>query len=378
MTGKQLSVAVGMAGFSLLGWSVASISTSLPKIINEYSISYDVAGLLAGAMPMGGIIGFATGILSDALGYSKTVCLALLIFLLGLGLAPFPSSIAIIFAGFIIIGVGSVLLVSSASPLIASAYPTKSGTMLNYMYAGWGFGIGLGSVATAFLAETNWRLSFLIPIPVVFAIFLTALRRLQDFKHPNQRAPRLADLVRNIPVVVPSLFIVGVELGFATWLPSLLSLRYSGIGIGLAVTIFSVSMGLGRALLGRIGDHLGAVRSITLLGGIAGMMFTLFTVVDNFTAKLSILPFIGLAVGPLLPTFTAWVITLNPTQGGSSSGFVISTGRVGTFFINWLVGLALGFYGEFTAMSVFVISCVVMVVYLNMLVKVGGIGLRRG
>ncbi|MEM1987230.1 MAG: MFS transporter [Candidatus Caldarchaeum sp.] len=99
--------------------------------------------------------------LSDRLGYSKTAALALLVFMLGLLVSPMPAGIAALFGGFATIGVGSVLLVSSASPLVATSYPTKSGTMLNYMYAGMGFGIGVGSVATAFLAEVNWRMSFL-------------------------------------------------------------------------------------------------------------------------------------------------------------------------------------------------------------------------
>ncbi|MEM1938069.1 MAG: MFS transporter, partial [Candidatus Caldarchaeum sp.] len=161
LTRNQLTIFVGLLSFSLLGWSVASISTSLPKIIKEFGMSYEVAGILAGTMPAGGVMGFAAGMLSDRLGYSKTAALALLVFMLGLLVSPMPAGIAALFGGFATIGVGSVLLVSSASPLVATSYPTKSGTMLNYMYAGMGFGIGVGSVATAFLAEVNWRMSFL-------------------------------------------------------------------------------------------------------------------------------------------------------------------------------------------------------------------------
>ncbi|MEM4401258.1 MAG: MFS transporter [Candidatus Caldarchaeum sp.] len=373
LTRNQLTIFVGLLSFSLLGWSVASISTSLPKIIKEFGMSYEVAGILAGTMPAGGVMGFAAGMLSDRLGYSKTAALALLVFMLGLLVSPMPAGIAALFGGFATIGVGSVLLVSSASPLVATAYPTKSGTMLNYMYAGMGFGIGVGSVATAFLAEVNWRMSFFTPAPVVLALCLTAFKKLRDYtRHVSGvKSSELRMFFINIPVVVPSLFIVGVELGFATWLPSMLSIRYSAQGalVGFSVTIFSVFMGLGRALLGRISDSLGAVKSITFFGGCAGLSFLVFASIEDFPAKLLVLPVIGLVVGPLLPTFTAWVIRNNPAHGGSVSGMVISTGRVGTFFINWLVGLALGLHGEFTALTVFFLCTMIMVAYLNIMVR---------
>ncbi|MDW7978844.1 MAG: MFS transporter [Candidatus Caldarchaeum sp.] len=375
LTRDRLTILVGLISFTLLGWSVASISTSLPKIIKEFSIPYWVAGLLAGAMPIGGVMGFAAGMLSDRLGYSKTAALALFVFMLGLLTSPIPVNMAVVFTGFVVIGVGSVLLVSSASPLVASAFPRRSGTMLNYMYAGWGFGIGVGSVATAFLAELNWRMSFLAPVPLVLTLFLTALKKLKDYGASKAtEGSELSVFVKNLPVVVPSLFIVGVELGFATWLPSLLSIKYSGLWVGLSVTIFSVFMGLGRTFLGRIADFLGPVRSITYLGACAALFFLLFSIVDDLPTKLMMLPVIGLAVGPLLPTFTAWVIAINPAHGGSVAGMVISFGRVGTFFVNWMVGLVLGLFGELSAVMVFLLSCLMMIVYLNLLVRLMGLG----
>ncbi|MCS6770084.1 MAG: hypothetical protein NZ570_06595, partial [Candidatus Caldarchaeum sp.] len=214
------------------------------------------------------------------------------------------------------------------------------------------------------------------PVPVVFALFLTALKKLRDHEKPQKllEGSELSIFIRSVPVIAPSLFIVGVELGFATWLPSLLSIRYSGIGVGLSVAIFTVFMGLGRTFLGRIADVLGPIRSITYLGGCTAFSFLCFSLVNDFTTKLMILPVIGLVVGPLLPTFTAWVITIYPAHGGSVAGMVISFGRVGTFFVNWMVGLVLGLFGELSAVMVFLLSCLIMVVYLNLLVRLMGLG----
>ncbi|MEM2035230.1 MAG: hypothetical protein QXL42_03690 [Candidatus Caldarchaeum sp.] len=61
LTRNQLTIFVGLLSFSLLGWSVASISTSLPKIIKEFGMSYEVAGILAGTMPAGGRDGVRSG-----------------------------------------------------------------------------------------------------------------------------------------------------------------------------------------------------------------------------------------------------------------------------------------------------------------------------
>ncbi|MDW8360509.1 MAG: hypothetical protein RMK31_08030 [Candidatus Caldarchaeum sp.] len=110
LTRDRLTILVGLISFTLLGWSVASVSTSLPKIIREFTIPYEVAGLLAGAMPMGGVMGFAAGMLSDRLGYSRTAALALFVFMLGLLISTAPVNIAVVFIGFIVISVGSFCL----------------------------------------------------------------------------------------------------------------------------------------------------------------------------------------------------------------------------------------------------------------------------
>ncbi|MEM1949975.1 MAG: hypothetical protein QXY50_05870 [Candidatus Caldarchaeum sp.] len=118
---------------------------------------------------------------------------------------------------------------------------------------------------------------------------LTAFKKLRDYtRHVSGvKSSELRMFFINIPVVVPSLFIVGVELGFATWLPSMLSIRYSAQGalVRFSVTIFSVFMGLGRALLGRISDSLGAVKSITFFGGCAGLSFLVFASIEDFPAS---------------------------------------------------------------------------------------------
>jgi len=380
MNRRKITLAVGLLSFFSLGWSIASVSTSLPKIIQDFRISYDVSGFVAGLLQLGGVAGFAAGALADKLGYVKTVAAAILTFVVGLGLTSLTVNLWMLSIGFLAIGIGSVLLVSSASPLVVIVFSGRGSSVMNYMYAGWGFGIGIGSVLTALFAEINWRLSFLTPIPAALLLFILALSRLDEVKPAKVGFDRtiLMGILRKLPLATVTVFIVGVEVSFITWLPTLLTATYKAgvVSGGIAVTLFSTFMGMGRALFGRVTDYIGSVKSITLLGGAASLLFFIFSVIEDAFTKLFVLPFIGLFVGPLLPTFTAWIIKQNPEIGGSISGISISFGRVGTFLITWLVGVTLALYGGFWAEIIFAVACFTMITYLRMAIRVTQPSLR--
>jgi len=169
----------------------ASIST-LSWVLNAYNIVF-AAFLMAGA-----------GI-ADLLGRRRVFIFGLELFTVGSLLCAIAPSADTLIAFRVVQALGAAFLVPSALALVLNAFPpahrSHGVALLSAVgAAAAGFGPSLGGLL---VAAANWRLVFLVNIPIGVAAVLLARRRLVESRAPGRR--RIPDL--------PSTLLFAIAIG---------------------------------------------------------------------------------------------------------------------------------------------------------------------
>jgi NTE family protein len=218
-----------------------SLST-LSWVLNAYNIVF-AAFLMAGA-----------GI-ADLLGRRRVFVFGLELFTAGSLLCAIAPSVDALIAFRVVQALGAAFLVPSALALVLNAFPpahrSHGVALLSAVgAAAAGFGPSLGGLL---VAVANWRLVFLVNIPVGVAAVLLARRRLVESRAPGRR--RIPDLPGTLLLAVAiGALVLGVVKG-QEW----------GWGSARIIGCLVAALALGAAVIWRCTWHRSPIIDLSLL-----------------------------------------------------------------------------------------------------------------
>lgn len=286
-----------------IGTQFDAAFTALQWIVNAYTLT------LASLILLGGVLG-------DSFGRRRIFLLGVVWFTIASVLCALSANEQILIAARALQGIGAALLTPGSLSIISATFVATDRSRAVGIWA------GLGTVASAagpllggWLAGINWRLVFLINVPLAALVIWTALRHLPETR--DEASTRRIDLPGTAAVVV---FLGGLTYGLTTagqrgWtVPVVFAL---GIGSAAGVA-FVVIEGRVRHPLVRIElftDRVFAVTNVVTLFVYAALsvFFLLLVLQLQLVARWSPLHS-GLAVLPM----TLLMLVLAPRFGALS------------------------------------------------------------
>jgi len=216
--------------------------SALSWVLNAYNIVF-AAFLMAGA-----------GI-ADSLGRRRVFVFGLGLFTAGSLLCAIAPSAGALIAFRVVQALGAAFLVPSGLALVLHAFPPahrRHGVALLSAVgaAAAGFGPSLGGVL---VTAANWRLVFLVNVPIGVAAALLARRRLVESRAPGRR--RIADLPGTLLFAIAiGALVLGIVKGHE-W----------GWGSAPVIGSFAVALAVGAVVIWRCTWHRSPIADLSLL-----------------------------------------------------------------------------------------------------------------
>ncbi len=373
MTSRRGIWVVGFTSYVVAAWITSAIGPTLPAIMKEFNIDLTTGGLLASLFSLGGVFAIFGGFVSDKIGHAKTLSITLLIVYAGVLVCITATSTIQFGAALAIMGLSIPFLASSVNALVSGVFPRRKGLVINLLNSGWSIGLSTGPVATALLISLGigWRLSYLITAPITLVLSLILYNIITSIKQEVTNNPRgmgggMGFPIKALALPVASVFILGLEIGIVTWIPSIL-IKHGAtlLTASWGVMLFSLLMGAGRIVFSPVIDKLGFRKVINIFALLTMITLLAFSLQQDIQHKLTLLALSGMLYGPILPTLLAWVTTKYRELSGTLSGAVFSFGRIGSFIVVWLIGFLLATQGHVLAQLIYPMLLLSLIVYIN-------------
>jgi MFS family permease len=283
-----------IAAFALGGVTVASWGPRMPTIRAELGVSTGTIGVLLACSTVGSIFGLmAARFALHRLGGRGAVLAALLVTagaLAVMGAGVSSRSVALVAAGFTIVGLGVGTLDVSINVEGAAAERAAGRTLLPLMHAGWSAGAAIGAAIGALCAASGIRpgAQFLLLAVLVVVVGLVMSRHIPA-EAPEESEPQQAVSLQvklrkwlsgwsDRRLLLIGLVLLGVEFGEGSannWLSLAVKQNHgqSAAIAALFMTLFAVSEASTRTVAGPLVDRFGRVRMLryTTALGVAGV-----------------------------------------------------------------------------------------------------------
>jgi MFS family permease len=305
-----------------MGLLVSTLGPLLPSIRQEFGIGPQAASTLVSAVPLGCIAGtlvvlflnrrFRARVLLAATGVTLAVGLT------GAALAPVWW---LLYASFIVVGMGYGAATALVNGVIAVAYGTRAAGLLNLLNGVFGVAAVLGPFVVALLTASRFAYLPYVLVAVVSAVLVVRLPAAFTAAPAGAAVPEPVSTssrgesarALSAPRTYARLAVVAAMLGsyvatevaassFATT-----HLLAAGADSGTAVratSLFYVGLAGGRLLVAPIAARIGAGRLVLGCAALACVLLlvTWATPLGGFTYLL-----VGAAMGPVFPTALAWI-----------------------------------------------------------------------
>jgi len=376
-TGLQKTLPVFMS-FIVMGFvDIIGVATGYVKH------DFQLTDFIAQFLPMMVLLWFfvlsvPAGVLQDKYGKRKMLNIGMVIQAIGLGLPFIHYSFAMMFASFILLGIGNTVIQVSANPLLQDVTPgEKLASYLSTSQFVKAIVSFLGPIIATFLARRfgDWKLVFAVyGITSLLAAFWLSMTPIKESK-PERKPASFAScfgLLKNrfVAFMALSIFlIVGAEVAINTNIANVLIAKY-GIALETAaygISIFfageTISRFLGAIILNWIKPRLFLfLIAILSLAGVIGVFFA----PNNTVAFISIF-IIGLGVGNMFPVIFSLALAKIPERANEISGLLIMAVSGGA-----VVPLIMGFvsttFGPLISISV-VGACMLYILWVSFYVR---------
>ena len=358
----------------ILAWAAnfvirVGFSALLPSIIDELSLSYTRAGLLASAFFYAYVLmQIPAGLLGDRFGRRRILLFGLLGGALAAGLTGLAGSFAALFLARALTGAFQGSLFSNDRAIIATVTPPdRIGLGQGVSFSGPGIGLTFGFVIAGLLLELMpWRrVMMLFALPPIAAALLIA-RYVPAAAPTASRVPvgrRLGSLVSNgrlCTLALVSLCAIGDQFILATWAP----LFFAEVGVsdvgraGSYAALQGVAASLGMIASGWAHDRLvqrGYASKSVIVAGLAGLVVSMLAMAAAIEER----SIAGLAVVLFVAAFFCWSIwgavytllarMVRPEELGTAFGFSNSISFVGAIVGPIATGWVRDLTGSFSA-----------------------------
>jgi len=324
------------------------------------------------------ILSVPAGVLQDKYGKRNMLNLGMVIQAVGLGLPFIHYSFGMMFASFILLGIGNTIIQVSANPLLQDVTPgDKLASYLSttqFIKAIISFS---GPIIATFMARSfgDWKFVLAVyGITSLLAALWLSLTPIKESK-PDRKPASFAScfgLLKNrfVAFMALSIFmIVGAEVAINTNIANVLIAKYgitletAAYGISLFFAGETISRLLGAIILNWIKPRLFLLLiAILSLAGVLGVFFA----PSNAVAFISIL-IIGLGVGNMFPVIFSLALEKMPDRANEVSGLLIMAVSGGA-----VIPLVMGFvsttFGPLVSISV-VGGCMLYILWVSFYVR---------
>ncbi len=324
------------------------------------------------------ILGVPAGVLQDKIGKRNMLNLGMVIQAVGLGLPFIYYSFPMMFASFILLGIGNTIIQVSANPLLQDVSPSDK--LASYMSTSQfvkaivSFG---GPIIASFLARSfgDWKLVFAVyGITSLLGALWLSMTPIVESK-PDRKPASFGSclgLLKNrfVAFMALSIFlIVGAEVAINTNIANVLMAKY-GISLDTAVLGISfffagetISRFLGAIILNWIKPRLFLfLIAILSLVGVVGVFLA-----PSYTVAYASIMIIGLGVGNMFPIIFSLALAKMPERANEISGLLIMSVSGGAF-----IPLVMGYVSSTSGplASIFVVGgCMVYILWVSFFVR---------
>jgi fucose permease len=324
------------------------------------------------------VLSVPAGVLQDKFGKRNMLNVGMVIQAVGLGLPFVHYSFPMMFASFILLGIGNTVIQVSANPLLQDVTPSdKLASFMStsqFVKAIISFS---GPLIATFMASFfgNWKLVFAVyGITSLLAAFWLSVTPIQESK-PERKPASFSScfgLLKNrfVALMALSIFlIVGAEVSVNTNIVSVLIAKYgltletAAIGISFFFAGETISRFLGAIILNVIKPRqfLFLTTLVSLLGVVG-----IFLAPTNAVAFAAIL-IVGLGAGNMFPIIFSLALEKMPERANEISGLLIMAVSGGA-----VIPLVMGFvsttFGPIVSVSV-VGACLLYVLWVSLYVQ---------
>jgi EmrB/QacA subfamily drug resistance transporter len=274
-----------------------AVPLATPDVVRDLNADIDLGQwlLTANILPLAALMVFG-GRLGDLLGLRRVFLAGAVIFLVSTALAGAAQDIVWMIAVRATQGVGAALMMPTAMAIVSAVFPDeRRGTALGVLAGGSAFFAALGPVLGGVLTSIDWRLVFLINVPLAAATIALTLASV----------PKLATHGERQPIDYPGL--VTFAIGIAALLIGLSQGQPQGWGSPETV----IPLGVGVVSLAVFVWIEGRVKAPLL-------NFRLFRHLNFLAANISqvLAGMIELGLGFLMPFYLLLVIGVDPAVAG--------------------------------------------------------------
>jgi len=324
------------------------------------------------------VLSVPAGVLQDKIGKRNMLNLGMVIQAIGLGIPFIHYSFPMMFASFILLGIGNTIIQVSANPLLQDVSPaTKLASYMSISQFVKAMVSFAGPIIATFLARSfgDWKLVLAVyGITSLLATFWLSMTPIVESK-PDRKPASFAScfgLLKNrfVALMALSIFlIVGAEVAINTNIQNILVSKYgitletAAYGISFFFAGETISRFLGAIILNWIKPRffLFLIAILSLIG-VSGV----FLAPNNSIAFASIF-IIGMGVGNMFPIIFSLALAKMPDRSNEISGLLIMAVSGGAV-IPLLTGLVSTTLGPL--FSILVIgACMIYILWVSFYVR---------
>lgn len=325
------------------------------------------------------ILSVPAGILQDKYGKRNMMNIGMVLQAIGLGLPFLHYSFPMMFASFILLGIGNTIIQVSANPLLQDVTPaSKLASFMSTSQFVKAIISFLGPIITTkicFNVFGNWKLVLAVygVTSLLAALWLstTSIKESKSDRKPATFASCFG-LLKNrfIALLALSIFLlVGTEVGINTNIANVLITKYNipletaALGISFFFAGETISRFLGAVILNWIKPRLFLfLISVLSLVGIVGVLLS----PGNSVAFASIF-LIGLGAGNMFPIIFSLALAKMPDRANEVSGLLIMAVSGGAF-IPLVMGYVSTKFGSLSSMAV-IGCCMLYILFVSFYVR---------
>lgn len=344
-----------LTGLCYLAMMSLSIGLNLlPVFLTTLRVTYGgPAGLTQEQLGRLGAIAFAglvvgilvTGPLADRWGakvFAQLGNAMIAASLIAAALAPGYGTLGL---ALFVLGLGAGILDMVLSPIVAALNPARRSAAMNWLHSFYCIGAAVTILAGTLIlrAGYGWQAACLalvfLPLGLLVAFAPLAFPPLAV----DGRRTSLRSLLKQrwFLLALIAIFLGGAtELGMAQWLPAYAesSLGFPSWVGGGALLAFSLTMALGRMVVGSLGARVSPFRIMVLCCWTSVLLFLASSFLSPSWLALAACVAVGFTGSALWPTMLAVTADRHPEGGATMFGALAAFGNAGGIVMPWVVG----------------------------------------